>query len=233
MRTLPFALLAAIGLTQPVDAATRNFGITSFERIRVEGPYRVQVTNGVAPFAKASGSPTAIDRVAVEIQGKTLVVRTNPSWGGYPGKDHGPVDISLGTHELSHATLNGSGSLQIDRVGGLTFNLSMQGSGLASIGRVEVDDLRIALGGNGGVRLAGRAAKLTGFVRGMGTLDASGLTAKDADLGADGPATISAIVTSTARVAATGVATVTLSGNPACTSKVSGSASVSGCKPTR
>ncbi|MFL6744237.1 MAG: hypothetical protein ACJ8E3_09835 [Sphingomicrobium sp.] len=45
-----FALLAA-----PAGAATRNFGIEGFDRIRLEGPFSVKLTTGVAPFAKATG----------------------------------------------------------------------------------------------------------------------------------------------------------------------------------
>ena len=81
----------AVALANPASAATRNFGITDFTKVRVSGPYRVTVSTGVAPFARASGSASAIDRVAVEVRGDTLVVQSNPSWGGYPGSDPGPV----------------------------------------------------------------------------------------------------------------------------------------------
>src|SRR5919107_603914 len=105
MRTFLIALIVALA-TWPLPAAgaTRNFGITSFEKIRVEGPFHVRLATGVAPFAKASGSPRAIDRVAVEMRGDTLIVRSAPSWGGYPGTDSGPVEVLIGTHDLSKAT---------------------------------------------------------------------------------------------------------------------------------
>ena len=91
MRT--FLLAAGIAvLAAPASAATRNFGITGFEKVRVDGPFKVKLTTGVAPFATATGSPQALDRVAVEVRGNTLVVHSNlDSWGGYPGKDSGPV----------------------------------------------------------------------------------------------------------------------------------------------
>ena len=102
----------------PADAATRNFGVSGFDRIRVDGPYKVRLTTGVAPFAIASGSgPARSTAVAIDVQGRTLVVRSNrSSWGGYPGEAKGPVEISIGTHELNAAWLNGSGSLAIDKV---------------------------------------------------------------------------------------------------------------------
>jgi hypothetical protein len=231
MRTLLLAAAAAVALAVPAGAATRNFGITSFEKVRVDGPFKVTLTTGVAPFARATGSLAALDRVAIEVRGNTLVVHNNlDSWGGYPGKDVGPVEVSLGTHDLSAAWLNGSGSLAIDRVKGLSFDLSVQGSGAGEIGQTSVDQLNVSIVGTASARLAGQAAKLTAVIRGISNLDAAALSSKDATLGADGAATIAANVRGSATVDASGPATVRLTGSPSCTLRVSGSASVSGCR---
>jgi hypothetical protein len=231
MRTLLLAAAAAVALAVPAGAATRNFGITSFEKVRVDGPFKVTLTTGVAPFARATGSPAALDRVAIDVRGNTLVVHNNlDSWGGYPGKDVGPVEVSLGTHDLSAAWLNGSGSLAIDRVKGLSFDLSVQGSGAGEIGQTSVDQLNVSIVGTASARLAGQAAKLTAVIRGISNLDAAALSSKDATLGADGAATIAANVRGSATVDASGPATVRLTGSPSCTLRVSGSASVSGCR---
>lgn len=230
MRT--FLLAAALfAISAPAGAEVRNFGISSFEKVRVDGPFKVRLTTGVAPFATATGSPAALDRVAIEVRGNTLVVHSNlDSWGGYPGKAAGPVEISLGTHDLSSAWLNGSGSLSIDRVKGLSFDLSVQGSGAGDIGRTAVDQLNVSVVGTASARLAGEAAKMTAVIRGISTLDASGLSAKDAVLGADGAATISASIRGSVTIDASGPATVHLTGGPSCTLRVAGSASVSGCR---
>jgi len=229
MRT--FLIAAAIcACCAPADAATRNFGITSFEKVRVDGPFKVTLTTGVAPFARATGSSASLDRVAVEVRGDTLVVHNNlDSWGGYPGKDPGPVEISVGTHDLSAAWLNGSGALVIDKVKGLSFDLSVQGSGVTEIGQANVDQLKVSVIGTASARLAGEAAKMTAVIRGISSLDAGALSTKDAVLGADGAATIAANVSDSATIDANGPATVTLSGSPSCTLRVAGSASVSGC----
>ena len=85
-------LVAALTCPQSAAAAVRNFTITGFTKVRIEGPYRVKITTDVPPFAKAEGSPNALDRVAIEVRGDTLVVRSDPNgWGGYPGTDPGPV----------------------------------------------------------------------------------------------------------------------------------------------
>jgi hypothetical protein len=231
--TLPAAALAR-ALAAPAGAATRNFGIAGFEKVRVEGPFRVRLTTGVAPFASASGSPAAIERVAIEMRGNTLVVHSNSgSWGGYPGQDAGPVEISLGTHDLSSAWLSGSGMIAIDKIEGLSFDLSVQGSGAAMIGQANVDQLNVAVVGTGSATLAGQAARMTAVVRGISSLNAANLAAKDATIGAEGTATVAADVSNSVKIDGSGPATISLTGSPACTLRVSGSTSVTGCKSTQ
>jgi len=228
---VPFLAVPLLAIAAPTSAATRNFGITSFEKVRVDGPFSVTLKTGVAPFARASGSAAALDRVSINVEGDTLVVHSNvSSWGGYPGQDNGPIEVEVGTHDLSAAWLNGAGTLSIDRVKGLKFGLSVQGSGAGEIGNADVDQLDVSVMGTAAARLAGKAGKVTAVIRGISTLDAASLASKNASLGAQGAATISANVSDTVTVDATGPATIRLSGGAACTLRVSGSANVSGCR---
>src|SRR5881398_1791126 len=234
MRTFLIAAGLALAFATPAGAATRNFGITAFEKVRIEGPFKVRLTTGVAPFASASGSLAAIERVAIDVRGNTLVVHSNLStWGGYPGQDAGPVEINLGTHDLSSAWLSGSGALAIDKVEGLSFDLSAQGSASATVGRADVDQLNVSVVGTANATIAGQAGKLTAVVRGISSLDAAALAAKDATIGAEGSATVAANVSNSATVDGSGPATIRFTGRPACTLRVSGSASVSGCKSSQ
>ena len=231
MRTFLIAVVAIAGLAGSADAATRNFAITSFDKVRIEGPYKVRLSTGVAPFASATGSQSGLDAVAIEMRGNTLVIHgSSSSWGGYPGQTGGPVEINLGTHDLSAAWITGSGALTIDKAKGLSFDLSVQGSAAASIGRADVDQLSIAVVGTGSAALAGQARKVTAVVRGISSLDAANLAAKDATLGVEGTATVAANVSDSVTVDGNGPITVRLRGGPACTLRVSGSASVTGCK---
>jgi hypothetical protein len=233
MRNFLLASIAIATLASPAGAATRNFGVTGFEKVRVEGPFRVKLTTGVAPFASASGSPAAIEKVAIEMRGNTLLVHaSSSSWGGYPGQDAGPVEIDIGTHDLSSAWLTGSGAIAIDKISGLSFDLSVQGSGAATIGQTDVDQLNISVGGTASASLSGRADKVTAVVRGVSSLDAANLAVKDATIGAEGTATVAANVSNSVKVDGNGPITVRFTGGPACTLRVGGSASVSGCKST-
>lgn len=227
---LPILFALAL-MAAPAGAETRNFGVSGFNKVRVDGPFKVRLTTGVAPFAQATGSARAIERVALDVRGQTLIVHTNQSsWGGYSGENVGPVEIAIGTHDLSAAALNGSGSLDINAVKGLAFDLSVQGSGGAAIAETDVDQLRVNVVGTASASLGGRAGKMTAIVRGISSLDAAGLTVKDATIGAEGAATVKAAVTNEVTIDGAGTATITLTGDPSCTVRAHGSASVSGCK---
>lgn len=232
MRCSLFLALALGSVLLPASsfAASRNFGIRSFEKIRVEGPYTVRLKTGVAPFARAKGSQAALDRIDLEMRGNVLLVRAGPFDRNPSAAALSPVEIELGTHDLHSAALNGPGSFTIDKVKGLKFDLSVQGSGMADIASVAVDQLALNLGGNASARLAGKAKTFTAILRGLSTLDASGLDSSDAVLGAEGPATVRARVTNAVKVDGRGAASFTLAGSPSCTLKVQGSASVTGCK---
>lgn len=224
---LAFGLLA---LSSAASAAERTLSVTTFDRVRVDGPFKVTVTTGVSPFAKIVGSAGAFDSVTVIQEGRTLIVRPNSSnWGGYPGQSRGSVEVTAGTGDLSAAYVNGAGSLAIDRVKGLSFNLAVQGSGSAAIGNASVDRLDVGVSGAGNAIIAGSTPKLTAIVRGTSSLDASALAVKDATIGAEGPSQVRATASNSAKIDAKGVASVELSGGGACTVKTEGSATVTGC----
>lgn len=226
-----YLALIAVALSTQAGAADRNFSVTGFDRVRVDGPYKVTLTTGTAPFARATGDPAALDGVAIDVQGRTLVVRPDrASWGGYPGQARGPVEIRLGTHDLSAVWVNGAGSLIVDKIRGLSFDLAIQGTGTAAINSADVDQLKVAVNGSGTASMAGKAKRLTAIVRGTSVFDGAGLQALDATLGAEGPATIRAMVEGEAKIDARGLASVQVDGQPSCTVKAQGSATVTGCR---
>jgi hypothetical protein len=218
---------ALVALAAPADAAERRFTVTGFERIQVDGPFEVTLATGRASSAVATGSAQAIDRVSIEVQGRTLRIRPNRSaWGGYPGEGTGPLKISVSTHELRSASVSGSGSIAIDKAKGLRFDLSVAGSGRLGIGAVDADNLFVALIGSGKISLAGKTKELIASVQGAGDLDAAALTADEAKINADTAGAISVAVRRAAEVTATGPGDTKIIGRPSCKVKSLGSGRV-------
>lgn len=230
IRFIALAALAAT-LAAPAAAETRSYTVSGFDRVRIDGPYAVSVTTNSGSFARATGSAAAIDRVKIRVEGTTLIVSVDPGgWGGTPEGAAGPVTVEAGTANLAIVTVNGAGSFKASGIRGPDFALNLQGSGSADVRGLDVDRLKIGLAGAGSARVGGKALALTALVRGAGVIDASQLSARDAVLGAEGPAVLRADVSGTAKVEAAGVATVTLTGDPGCQSKTSGTATIDGCR---
>jgi hypothetical protein len=227
IRTLPLALLA-FAAAVPAGAAERSYSVTDFDRVQVDGPYRVTLTTGRASAARAEGSAEALNQISVDVQGGTLRVRRNRSaWGGYPGAGGaGPVTVALTTRDLRTATVIGSGSLDIDRARGLRVDLSLSGSGRLTVGAVEADNLVVALLGGGRITVAGRVKQLKATLQGSGDLAAAGLSADDAQIASDTAGTVAVAVARTAKVTATGSGDVEIVGSPACTVQAKGSGQV-------
>lgn len=212
------ALPAAVLLALPAAAAERRYSVTDFDRIVVEGPFTVRLATGRSPAATATGSPEAIDRLSLEVQGRTLKIRANRSaWGGYPGATAGPVAIEVATHELRSAMVAGPGNLAIDRAEGMRVDLSVEGAGRIAAADVEVDNLILGVIGSGRIQIAGTARELRASVHGWADLDAAGLTAQGANITTDSAGRVAVAVVREARVAASGLGEVEIIGSPACT----------------
>ncbi|HEX8064426.1 MAG TPA: head GIN domain-containing protein [Allosphingosinicella sp.] len=225
-RILPLALLATAAAV-PAAAAERTYSITDFDRVQVDGPYRVTLTTGRSSAARAEGSAEALEHVAIDVQGGTLRVRRNRSaWGGYPAEGVGPVTVALTTRDLRNAAVVGSGSLDIDRARGLRVDLSVSGSGRLTVADVQADNLVVGLLGGGRITLAGRTRQLKAIVQGSGDLAAAGLSADDAQIGSDTAGNVAVAVLKTAKVTATGPGDVEIIGSPTCTVQEKGSGQV-------
>ena len=76
VRNLSFlvGLVAALAAL-PATAAERRIGLTSFDRIVVEGDYLVEVTGSTRVGAVATGEPGALDLLSIEVRDRTLFIR--------------------------------------------------------------------------------------------------------------------------------------------------------------
>jgi len=203
----------------PAAAADQRVMVTDFDRIQVDGPYQVTLSVGRPSAVTATGSRGGLDRVLIEVQGRTLRIRPNKSaWGGYPGEPAGGVlQIVASTQELRAASVQGGGSLSIDRAKGLRIDLTLTGSGRLGVAAVAADQLVLTLNGSGKIMLGGGAKQFRAFVSGTGDLDAASFRADNADLATDTSGAIAFTAIRTAKVRASGTGDVAISGTAACT----------------
>lgn len=217
-----FALLAA-----PAAAAERRFSVTDYDRVVVEGPYVVAVTTGQSSSARATGPQDAIDRITVDVSGRTLRVRRNRSyWGGTPGAQAGVPTVHLATRDLRSVRLVGPARLEVDGVRGQRVDLTVEGSGMLRATGIAADELQLGLVGAGRLELAGTAEILRADFQGTGTVDAARLVADNLTLITTSMGEIALTARNTATVTANGLGTVTILGRAACTLRGPGAGQV-------
>jgi len=218
MAVLAAFATAAAALGSPAVAAERRYAVTDFDRVVVEGPFVVRLATGRSSSAAATGSQEALERVSVEVQGRILRIRPNRNaWGGYPGAAAGPVIVEVATRDLRAASVNGAGSLAIDRAAGLRLDLAVEGTGRIAAPDVRADNLVVGLIGSGRIEVGGAVGELRANVHGWADLDAAALTAQGANIVTDTAGRVAVAVARQATVTASGIGEVEIAGSPACT----------------
>ena len=227
-RTLFVAAALLAVLASPALAAERNYSVTDFDRIIVEGPYIVRVTNGRSTTARASGSNEALERLVMDVTGQTLRIHRNRT-GERSGNavQAGPVTIELTSRTLRSARLIGPGSLDVDGAEGLRVELTVQGSGRLRASNVAADALSLGLLGSGRIQVAGTAETLRATVDGTGDLDGAALRSESANIVTNTLGTVAFAVSREANVSAMGLGDVIISGRPSCNVRGPGAAQVS------
>jgi hypothetical protein len=210
--------LAALLLLVPglAHAAERRWLVTSFDRVRVDGPFEVRVVPG-SPAAHATGDPRMLDVVDVHQNGSTVVVQASTNGWGEQGRGaQGRTVVELATPSLVGASVSGSGKLALEAVRGPAAMLTVGGAGELSARDVQAERLVATVVGTGRMTLAGRAQHGRLSSNGTGAIDAGALETSDLVVRLDGAGEIHGQARYTADVTSTGVGSVTVDGHATC-----------------
>lgn len=222
---IPLALLT-IGFAPAPEE--RRVLLTGFDRIRVDGPFKVQVVAG-PPSATVTGDRRAIDRVSISNQGGVLVVGVSTAtWEGWRDKE-GAATITVFVPRLRAANINGGGQLDIANVAGQRVDLGVNGAGSLTVRNVAADQLVTTLTGTGIIRVDGGTARTARFMSyGAGSVDASGLSVSDLTVHSQSAGDSRFTARFTASVSTLGTGAVRVEGNAACRLTGPGPASCAG-----
>lgn len=214
---LPLALLPLLAIGAAPPPEERRVMLTGFDRIRIDGPFRVQVVSDRPAAATLSGERRAIEGVSVRNVGNTLVIgASTATFDGWRDKSGGAT-ITIATRSLRAASVNGGGSLDIDQMRGQRIELTLNGGGALSVGTVTADHLATTLTGTGAVRIAGGTARNARFLTyGAGSIDASGMVASDLTVHAQSAGEGNFTARYTANITALGAGSVQVAGDAAC-----------------
>ncbi|WNO54269.1 GIN domain-containing protein [Stakelama saccharophila] len=216
-------LILALLLPAAASARDRTVMLSGFDRVRVEGPFRVTVSTNESPGATVSGDPRAVDAVSVRAQGQTLIIGANANdWGGWPGEREALPVISVRTRILRGASVIGGGMVSVDRAEGHHVELAVTGAGKLQVDALSADDLVGIVAGSGTLQLAGSANRARFTNSGTGRIDADKLIVDDLTVYADGPGSSAFRAERSAEITTTGVGPVSVDGDASCTVRGSG-----------
>lgn len=203
------------------QAADRPVFVSSFDRLRVDGPFKVTVVAGRSPAARISGDARQLDAVEVMLDGTTLVIRPKPDrWQEQPRSPAAaPVTVTLATPGIASIAVIGGGEVTVAGRRSTRLDLSVTGAGTIALTGADADQANATVIGNGRIALAGRAAKTRLLVNGAGRIEAAALDAGELTVRVDGPGETLARARFTATVTNTGLGHVAIAGTPRCVVK--------------
>lgn len=212
---LPLALIAAGAAPAPPE---RRIMLTDFDRVRLSGPFRVEIRTGGSPGATVIGDGRAAERVSLRVDGGMLVIAaTTEGHDGWRDGRDGQLVIQVSGRQLRGARVNGGGRLAIDRVSGQRVELGLSGSGQIEVGSVTGDQMIATLTGTGAITLKGGKVRSGRFIsQGAGAIDAAGTTIADLNVQSQSSGDSRFTASLTAAVAALGTGAVRVEGNAVC-----------------
>ena len=217
---LPLLTLAATAVQQgppaPPREVERHRMVGGFERVRIEGPFDVEMTTG-APNVTLVGPPLALDGVAVRVEANTLVIDTGTTgWQRRTREIGGPVKIRVAAMGVRTLLAKGGARIHASGLTGTRLDLALDGAGSLDVDGIRGDQLVATHTGTGPMRLAGVAGRARILGYGTAAVDASGLRADEAVLVWQSTGDLTIDVRYAAQVANNGQGLVTVIGKPEC-----------------
>lgn len=190
-------------------------------------PDRVIVSEGDKLDIDVSGDDEAVEALRFSLDGDTLgIVRGRDGW-----KDKGTATIRVTLPELSGIVLAGSGSIEADKLTGKG-DVTIAGSGKASIGKVSASKLDLTIAGSGDFEASGSVETLDLTVAGSGRARMAGLKVETADISVAGSGDTEFSSDGKVDASIMGSGTVTVHGRANCTVSAMGSGNLN-CKTTQ
>jgi len=211
------ALLLFLLTASAAPPQEKTFLVTGFERVRVDGPFIVEIVRGPT-HASAEGDSKLLDRLDIHVDGTTLVVGAGAEgWNLARGETTGSPRITLTAPALRGLLVNGGGQVKVEDMRGARVDVALSGAGTIEVGTLTTDDLNLTLTGSGTISAGGTARRARIRSNGAGGLDASRLFAGDATIVSETSGDLRIGVRYTVRVFALGLGRVSILGTPQCT----------------
>jgi hypothetical protein len=181
---------------------SREFPLADFTAIKISGHWEIELAYGETTQVKVEAPGDVMERLSIEKQAGTLVMRTDKSWRPDPGKVtalitmpslsdlrvSGLVSLRLSDFNSENLSIHTTGSTSITGTGNDIRNLHLKGKGLSNLdlrqNAVINADLRYE--GVYKIELSMAGGELTGQIKGVGKIIYDGEVTKES-IRKDGP----------------------------------------------
>ncbi len=161
----------------------RSYQLRDFTSVSLAGPHDVVVAVGPAHSVRAEGPSNVLDRLKVEVDGRTLKIGMHKgSWRSESNANRPKTTIYVTMPAMEAASIAGSGDMRIDKVEGGRFAASISGSGDLEIRSLRVAEASFSVAGSGAIRAAGSANRSRVSIAGSGDVDLQALEARVASV---------------------------------------------------
>ena len=127
------------------DLETRSFDLDSFDQIRIDGGFDLEITMGDEQIVRITIDDNLWDLLEAEVEDGTLELDWKKSC-----RPNGDCKINLVMRQLEKIKINGAGDVEIEDFQGKSFDFVCNGAGDLTMDG-QVDELKIRISGAGDV----------------------------------------------------------------------------------
>ncbi len=193
------------------DIITKNFDISNFTELDINGFYEVFLTQGLSEKITIETDENLFEFIAVSNDGETLVLDTQD--GIRLQSDHG-IKVYITYSALSDISMSGAGVIKTESLlSADELKIKMSGAGVIDL-KLKAKELEIILSGAGSIKLSGNVENQDLKVSGAGSIDAYNLTSENCIVGLSGVGSAKIFVSENLDASVSGIGGIKFKGNP-------------------
>ena len=189
-----------------------------FTKINFKSFGEVYLTQGDSCDLKVEGNEDLLDNVQVDVAEDTLNIKFKSDitdWTGLrwmKGDSHLRYFVTMPSIEM--VKMAGAGTLECESLKGDALDLTHSGAGKMSLRGLDLQSLKVDLGGIGEVILAGSVQSQTVDLSGAGSYDGVNLQSQDAEVLLSGAGSAQVWVENSLKATVTGAGSIKYKGSP-------------------
>ncbi|MEM8485615.1 MAG: head GIN domain-containing protein [Bacteroidota bacterium] len=202
---------------------TRTVDVSNFTGVSMSIPGDLTLIQGSEESLRISAQADLYPFINIFVRDGRLRIETNDDVSLDPTQ---PITITIGVQNLDLLQFAGTGTVRMDTLNTIDFNLDLTGSGEMQFAAFSAETLDLSLTGSGNLDFSGTVIAQNIAITGSGDLEARNLESQDADVSISGSGSAVINVTEALTANISGSGNIRYRGTPTVEAAVTGSGSV-------